>query len=496
MKKRAFPLITLFLCLSSLSFHLNSGMSATGYDFVVVGYWKFDEGLGIMAFDSSGYGNDGELINGPSWVTGISGSALRFDGVNDHVNISDSASLDITSNIRIEAWINPDVNDELMNIVSKRGLLGNYSYTLNMGVLPNLDYPENGNPGTHPGKIGFLWASDGTPATEQYLVSNTVIPVSTWTNTTVMYNGSYVEMYINGTLDNSTAYTGSLYTGNADLFIGHAADNSPYYFDGVIDEVEISRTFPYYEATISAYCYTEGTDVGIPITLDGTPTGFMTPHTFTKTGTHSFTVPSADANGHLFYRWSTGLETTTIIVSTAGTYTAYYGDPFPIERHDVAVTNVTSSRNIAHQGSTMVDIYVEVRNEGTFSETFSVATYYNSTLLGNQTVTLALSTNTILAFSWNTTEVSYGYYILSANASQVPGETDLTDNHFINGIVIVTVPGDIDGDFDVDLDDLYYILIAYGTGIGDPDYNPNADINGDGEINLYDLYYVLWNYGT
>lgn len=496
MKKRAFSLIALVLFLSTLGFKLNSGMSATGYDFVVVGYWKFDEDLGIMAFDNSGYGNDGELINGPTWVTGISGTALRFDGVNDHVNISDSASLDITSNIRIEAWINPDINDELMNIVSKRGLLGNYSYTLNMGVLPHPDYPENGNPGTHPGKIGFLWAPGGTPATEQYLVSNTVIPTGTWTNITAVYDGSYVEMYIDGSLDNSTSYTGSLYAGNADLFIGHAADNSPHCFDGVIDEVKISRTFPYYEATIKAYCYIEGADVNVFITMDGTPTGFTTPHTFTKTGTHTFTVPSADANGHPFYRWSTGLETTTIIVSTAGTYTAYYGDPFPIERHDVAVTNVTSSRNIAHQGSTMVDIYVEVRNEGTFSETFSVATYYNSTLLGNQTVTLALSTNTILAFSWNTTEVSYGYYILSANASQVLGETDLTDNHFINGIVIVTVPGDIDGDGNVDLDDLYYILIAYGTSIGDPDYNSNADINGDGEINLDDLYYVLWNYGT
>lgn len=66
MKKRAFPLITLFLFLSSLIFHLNLGMSSTGYDFVVAGSWKFDEGLGIMAFDSSGYGNDGELINGPT----------------------------------------------------------------------------------------------------------------------------------------------------------------------------------------------------------------------------------------------------------------------------------------------------------------------------------------------------------------------------------------------------------------------------------------------
>ena len=54
--------------------------------------------------------------------------------------------------------------------------------------------------------------------------------------------------------------------------------------------------------------------------------------------------------------------------------------------------------------------------------------------------------------------------------------------------------GDVDGDGDVDLDDLHYVLIAYGTKVGDSDYNPSADINRDGQINLDDLYYVLWNY--
>jgi len=34
----------------------------------LVGYWRFDEGTGLLAGDSSGHGNTGTLTNGPSWV--------------------------------------------------------------------------------------------------------------------------------------------------------------------------------------------------------------------------------------------------------------------------------------------------------------------------------------------------------------------------------------------------------------------------------------------
>src|SRR3989344_5236105 len=46
----------------------------------LVGYWKFDEGTGTSAGDSSGNGNTGTLVNSPSWVTGKVGGALSFDG--------------------------------------------------------------------------------------------------------------------------------------------------------------------------------------------------------------------------------------------------------------------------------------------------------------------------------------------------------------------------------------------------------------------------------
>ncbi|MFQ5866028.1 MAG: hypothetical protein ACE5IW_12445 [bacterium] len=62
------------------------------------------------------------------------------------------------------------------------------------------------------------------------------------------------------------------------------------------------------------------------------------------------------------------------------------------------------------------------------------------------------------------------------------------------------IPGDTDLDGDVDLDDLYNVLIAYGMTIEDAmatyGVPPGTDIDGDGWIDLDDLYEVLWNYGA
>jgi len=58
----------------------------------VVGAWHFDEGNGTFAHDTSGEGNDG-TIYGANWTDGKFGKALSFDGVDDYVEVPDSAEL-------------------------------------------------------------------------------------------------------------------------------------------------------------------------------------------------------------------------------------------------------------------------------------------------------------------------------------------------------------------------------------------------------------------
>jgi len=70
----------------------------------LVGWWKFDEGYGSIAYDWSGHGNDGRLGGDPQWVEGILDAALDLDG-SDYVAI-DGVVDDITStNITLSAWV-------------------------------------------------------------------------------------------------------------------------------------------------------------------------------------------------------------------------------------------------------------------------------------------------------------------------------------------------------------------------------------------------------
>ena len=71
-----------------------------------VAEWTFDEGRGDLVRDRSGNGNDGKIF-GASWVRQADGHALRFDGVDDHVDCGAGPSLEITGNVSMQAWIKP-----------------------------------------------------------------------------------------------------------------------------------------------------------------------------------------------------------------------------------------------------------------------------------------------------------------------------------------------------------------------------------------------------
>ena len=121
-----------------------------------------------------------------------------------------------------------------------------------------------------------------------------------------------------------------------------------------------------------------------------------------------------------------------------GTVRVMARPPFP-PIHDVAVLSVLPSKTIVYMGE-IVNIYVVVKNKGSYAESFNVTGFYNSTIIGRLFVKgLQPGSETLLVFYWNTRNVTEGNYTLSAEASVVPGEIIIENNRFVDGIVWVKV---------------------------------------------------------
>ncbi len=163
--------------------------------------------------------------------------------------------------------------------------------------------------------------------------------------------------------------------------------------------------------------------------------------------------------------------------------------------HDVAIESVTPSKTIVHRGYGLY-VYVEVRNEGNFTETVDVTAYYNTTAMGTQTfIGLAPNTGITLTFPWSA-GTPYGYYTISAKAKPVPDENDLSDNFFTDGTVMVTIPGDVNFDRIVDILDAGKISAHWypGPPAGPLGYDLNVDINDDGKIGIHDAGIISANW--
>lgn len=160
--------------------------------------------------------------------------------------------------------------------------------------------------------------------------------------------------------------------------------------------------------------------------------------------------------------------------------------------HDVAITNITPSKTVVGQGYSP-SINVTVANQGDYTESFSVTLYVNTTFVALQTITLESGPSAITTFTWNTSGFDYGSCTMTAYAEPVLNETDLSDNT-LSTRIIITIPGDLNGDFIVDIFDAIRLAGAYNSNLGKANWNPNADINGDGIVDIFDAILLANHY--
>jgi hypothetical protein len=163
--------------------------------------------------------------------------------------------------------------------------------------------------------------------------------------------------------------------------------------------------------------------------------------------------------------------------------------------HDVAITNITPSRTVVSQNYS-ARINVTLENQGNYKEDFNVTVYSNETTIAIFTnLALAIGNSSTIMLTWNTTYFERGNYTIWAYAWPIQGEIDIADNTFSDGWVVVTITGDINGDFKVDIKDLVLVIKYFATYIGHPMWNPNADVNGDGKVDIKDLVLTIKHFG-
>ena len=176
-------------------------------------YWR------VVARNSKGLSTQG-----PIWrFTTISDYALDFDGTDDIVTISPTQSLQLTSAITMEAWVNYKGVGTAMHfsfIIAKTGEYG-------LGVYRDgqISFALN------TASPGWGWISTGT-----------TLSVDTWTHIAIVYaaSGGTCKAFINGIKVYETAMSGAIEPwGIVNHFSLGNSDIGDGPFLGIIDEVRI-----------------------------------------------------------------------------------------------------------------------------------------------------------------------------------------------------------------------------------------------------------------
>lgn len=187
----------------------------------LVSYYKLDDDAANTNVNDSINNNEGTASANTDTLHTAAGKVNgAFDFSTDYIDIGTSL-LSGEAGLSISAWVKTDSLGAFRNIVRKTNNV-NYNQAFRM---------------TNANKFQTLLDADSTITLTG---STTTIGAGGWYFVVVTYNGSHVNLYVNGTADVApTAMTGSLDINADTVYIGANQGAAEEYWDGVIDEVGI-----------------------------------------------------------------------------------------------------------------------------------------------------------------------------------------------------------------------------------------------------------------
>ncbi len=186
-----------------------------------VSWWKGDRD----ATDAMGTNNGVYL--GTNYPNGEVKQSFSLNGASQYVDVPDSPSLEIKSNLTLEAWINPaDVTAD-RDIMDKISIAtGNHGYQL---VLES---------GTIVGQFNTI----SQPWPSEIVSSTTTVTPNTWSHVAFTYDQTNMVVYLNGqAVGTKNVGPFQIGTTSANFRIGTDGDLHNF-FDGQIDEATVYNT--------------------------------------------------------------------------------------------------------------------------------------------------------------------------------------------------------------------------------------------------------------
>jgi len=196
----------------------------------LIGWWKFDEGDGLVVADSSGFGRDGALTNmeQSAWVDGVVGKGLRLDGADDYVSVP---ALNLNSNtVTMTAWIKRDgtQSESFTGIVYCRD--GSTTAGIGFGGTDNFEINN---------ELAYNW--NETRAAWRWH-SSLILPDNEWVFVALLVQPTKATLYLgqDGILSSATnSISHDIEEFDGVTRIGHDVHTDGRFFRGTIDDVRI-----------------------------------------------------------------------------------------------------------------------------------------------------------------------------------------------------------------------------------------------------------------
>jgi len=193
-----------------------------------------------------------------------------------------------------------------------------------------------------------------------------------------------------------------------------------------------------------------------------------------------------------------------VIIGSQDGYLYCFGPPFVT--HDVSISDAATSSEI-HKPGDLLEICYSVRSSGSTLEAITVTCAYNKsnvwaspeylepTTINTHVITIEEGNNFNNTYVWNTSDVQPGRYSIIVQAALAPDEVKASNNIFVDGSLLLIMITDLDVNGAIDIVDIAITAKAYGSRIGDDEWNQEADLDSNGVIDILDVATVAQDFG-